>query len=254
MVRVAITTLFVLCCLAVFGQRKYVYGVVLDSASKEILIGAHIQNINAGNLTSTNERGAFKLPAKVGDTLVISSVGYKTLAWVADSTWFDEEEIEFALPSNTIYLDEVIVGKLPEYVRFKELILEEQAEDTSFQIFGVPRVVMDPYPVVEKREFMNPLHAVLHPISTIHYSVSKKEKEKRKMQQIRRTKYATESARQKFTREWVSENTKLSGDKLTSFIDYCNFTDEYLATSSRFAIYELMMDLLPEFLEKYEDS
>ena len=147
----------VLCGWHVSAQRTYIYGVVKDSLSNEKLIGAHIQNINAGSLTSTNKDGKFKLPARAGDTLVFSNVGHKTLAWIADSTWFDSEEMEFVLPLNTIYLDEVVVGEFPEYERFKELIIEEKVEDTTFQIFGVPKVVMDPYPQLEKSEYLNPI-------------------------------------------------------------------------------------------------
>lgn len=234
------------------AQRTYVYGVVRDSLTNENLIGVHIKNIDAGSLTSTNEDGKFRMPAQSGDTLVFSSVGHKTLAWIADSSWFASEEIEFLLPVNTIYLDEVVVGEFPEYERFKDLIIKEQPKDTTFEIFGVPQVVMDPYPQLEKSEYLNPVFMFFHPVSAIHHSVSKKEKEKRMMQHIRRTKHTTEKARLKFTREWVSENTKLEGDKLTSFIAYCNFSDAYLATSSQFAIYELMMDLLPKFLKEYE--
>ncbi|MEP1034143.1 carboxypeptidase-like regulatory domain-containing protein [Ekhidna sp.] len=241
-------------CFSSTAQRSYVYGIVKDSLTKEDLIGVHIQNIDAGSLTSTNAEGKFQMPGQIGDTIVFSSVGHKTLAWIVDSTWFKSEEIEFLLPVNTIYLDEVVVGEFPEYERFKDLVIKEQPKDTTFVIFRVPRVVMDPYPQMEKSEYLNPVFVFFHPISAIHHSVSKKEKEKRKMQQIRRTKYTTDKARLKFTREWVSENTKLEGDKLTSFISYCNFSDEYLATSSEFAIYELMMDLLPKFLDEYEEG
>lgn len=216
------------------------------------MIGAHIQNIDAGSLTSTTPEGKFKIPAQAGDTIVISSVGHKTLAWVADSTWFQQSEIEFLLPVNTIYLDEVVVGEFPEYERFKDLIIKEQPKDTTFSVFGVPQVVMDPHPQMEKSEYLNPVFVFFHPVSAIHHSVSKKEKEKRKMQHIRKTRFIAEKARLKFTRAWVSENTKLEGDKLTSFIAYCNFSEEYLASSSQFAIYELMMDLLPKFLDEYE--
>ncbi|MEO9482969.1 MAG: carboxypeptidase-like regulatory domain-containing protein [Ekhidna sp.] len=242
------------CSFGAAAQRTYVYGVVRDSTTSSDLMGAHIQNIDAGSLTSSNTEGKFKLPAQVGDTLVFSSIGHKTLAWVADSTWFTSDEIEFLLPVNTIYLDEVVVGEFPEYERFKDMILEAQPQDTTLKIFGVPQVVMDPYPQLEKSEYLNPVFVFFHPVSAIHHSISKKEKEKRKMQHIRKTKFITEKARLKFTREWVQENTKLEGDKLTSFIAYCNFSDAYLATSSEFAIYELMMDLLPKFLEQYEEG
>jgi len=62
-----------------FAQRNYLYGVVKDSVSKEVMIDAHIKNISAGLITSTSYRGAFKIPAKEGDSLVVSSVGHVTL-------------------------------------------------------------------------------------------------------------------------------------------------------------------------------
>ncbi|MEO1254791.1 MAG: carboxypeptidase-like regulatory domain-containing protein [Bacteroidota bacterium] len=249
-----ISIAILLACFAVKAQRSYIYGVVKDSLSNEYLIGAHIQNLNAGSLTSTNKEGKFRLPTKVGDTLVVSSVGQKTLAWVADSSWFVKSEVTFVLPLNTIYLDEVVVGEFPEYEQFKEQVINTMPMDTTFHVFGVPQVVMDPYPQMEKSEYLNPLFVFFHPISAIHHSFSGKEKEKRRMQTIRKRKYLVEKAHTNFTREWVSENTKLTGDKLTSFIAYCNFSDEYLATSSQFAIYELMMELLPQFLEEYEEG
>lgn len=239
---------------AAHAQRSYVYGMVRDSLSSDEMIGVHVKNIDAGSLTSTNADGKFKIPAQIGDTLVLSSVGHTTLAWIADSAWFKGEEIVFQLPVNTIYLDEVVVGEFPEYERFKEELIKMEVEDTSFQVFGVPKVVMDPYPQMEKSEYLNPAFVFFHPISAVHHSFSKKEKEKRKMQQIMKRQHISEKARLKFTREWVSESTQLTGDKLTSFIAYCDFSEDYLASETLFAIHERMMELLPRFLAENEKS
>jgi len=162
------------------AQRTYVYGVVKDSITLEDMIGVHIRNIDAGSLTSTNAEGKFKMPSQIGDTLVFSSVGHKTLAWIVDSSWFQEEEIEFLLPVNTIYLDEVVVGEFPEYERFKDMIMQEQPEDTTFEIFGVPRVVMDQYPVAEKVNFFTrqTYFFIRYPPSTIRLAKRRRKKEK----------------------------------------------------------------------------
>lgn len=250
-----LTISLLLLTLGLSAQRTYIYGVVKDSTTKEEMIGAHVRNISAGSLTSTNEKGEFRMPTKEGDTLVISSVGHQTLAWVAEDSWFTlHEEMEFLLPANTIYLDEVVVGEFPEYERFKDMILAEQPKDTTFRIFGVPEVVMDPYPVLEKNQYLHPAFVFFHPISAMHHSFSKKEKEKRMMQQIKKRDHITRQARLKFTREWVGESTQLTGDKLTSFIAYCDFSEDYLASETLFAIHERMMELLPKFLEEYEKS
>ena len=241
-------------CFVTFGQRTYIYGIVKDSASQDVMIGAHIQNLNAGLLTSTGPSGKFKIPAKVGDTLFLSSVGHKSLGWRVEETWFDGSEIDFLLPVNTIYLEEVVVGEFPEYVRFKDQLLNTEVEDSVYEGYGVPRVKMNPYPQMEKKQYLHPAYVLFHPISAIHHSVSKREKEKRKMQSIRRQKHLTERVNVKFTREWVSDATNLDGDKLTSFIEYCNFSNKYLSETPLYIIHEQMMALLPDFLEAYDQG
>lgn len=232
----------------VSGQRSYIYGVVKDSASKEEMIGVHVRNINAELLTSTNPKGAFKIPAQVGDTLVFSSVGYQMIAWVALEDWFDEKEIEFLIPVSTIYLEEVVVGKFPEYQRFKDKILELEAVDSSFHVYGVPRVAL------ENNQNVNPSLSISGPFSALHNAFGKSAKEKRKMQKILQDKQTQDKAELKFSREWAEESTQLDGDKLTSFIAYCNFSDRYIAETPLYIIHEHMMALLPKFLEEYDDQ
>jgi len=240
--------------LASFSQRNYIYGVVRDSASQQDMIGVHIRNVDAGLLTSSDAYGKFKIPVQVGDTLALSSVGHTTLAWVAQEDWFEKEEIEFLLPVNTIYLDEVVVGEFPEYERFKEQIMNTKVMDSTFQVYGVPIVKMKEHNQLEKSQYLNPAYVIFHPLSAIHHSVSKKEREKRKMQQINKQRFVTEKAQLKFTRDWISEATKLEGDKLTSFIAYCNFSTSYISETPEYMIHERMMALLPEFLNNYKEE
>jgi len=223
------------------------YGIVKDSLNQQPMTGAHIRNLTAGSLTSTNEHGKFKMPIQVGDTLLLTSVGYQEIMRVADSSWLQEKEILFLLSTSTVYLDEVVVGQLPEYERFKQMILEEQPNDTVFQVYGMPKVVVGP-------KSANPSLTVSGPVSMLYSAFSKREKEKRKMQQILEKEHIATQARLKFTREWVAENTGLDGDKLTSFIAFCDFSDDYLASETLFAIRERMLELLPVFLDKYEEK
>ena len=74
------------------------------------------------------------------------------------------------------------------------------------------------------------------------------------MQQIRKAAFTTTQAELKFSREWVSESTRLEGDKLTSFIAHCNFSPAYIAQTPLYMIHERMMELLPEFLKSYEEE
>ena len=235
--------------ITLFSQDESIRGVVKDSASLDPMISAHVLNSNKRLVTYTNSDGEFKIPALVGDTLVISNVGYQTLAWIVEKDW-DQGKV-FLLPTSTIYLDEVVVGKFPTYTRFKEQVMNVQVEDSSYVVPGV---------VVTKAE--NPDGALLTlnggltirgPFSRLYNAFSKKAKEKRKFKKILSKKPLQDKANLKFTRSWVSQTTKLKGDTLTSFIEYCNFSIEYIAEMPSYIIYEDMMALLPEFLSEYED-
>lgn len=236
------------------GQRTYLYGVVKDSASHQDMIGVHIQNINAGLLTSTDNYGNFKIPAQKGDSIVLSSVGHQTLLWAVQESWLTSERMEFLLPVNTIYLNEVVVGEFPTYERFKDKIIATEVVDTTFNVFGVAPVVVVGDPLLDQKNVNNPLFAVLHPIDFVHQKVSKKAKEKRKYYALQQSQHTNQRASQKFAREWVAESTSLDGDKLTSFMAYCKFSPAYLAETPQYVIYEDMMALLPKFLEEFDQS
>lgn len=236
------------------AQRRYLVGVVKDSLSLQDMIGVHIRNITGGSLTSTNEYGKFRLPSQLGDTLVFSSVGHKTLAWVVEENWFDTDEKEFLLPVDIKYLDEVVIGDFPAYQRFKEMIMEEQPMDTSLQIFGVAPVVMKGDPRLDESYIKNPLFAVFHPIDFVYQNLSGREKEKRKHHKMIQNKHVTDKVNTKFTREWVSEMTELEGDQLTSFIAFCQFETSYLYKTPLYMIHERMIELLPVFLKSESEK
>ncbi len=247
------TFLFLVLSLVSFSQRKFFFGVVKDSTTKEELVGTHIRNISSGKLAISDAYGKFRMTALTGDSIVLSNVGYQTLLWIVKDDWFEKERIKFSLPIDTVYLEEVIVGKLPEYERYKQLILETKPEDTSFWYYGIPQPMVK-NSVLEKKQFTNPLFIARHPITFWHYAFSKKEKEKRKVVEIQRQKGVQDKANQKFKREWVGEVTKLEGDRLTSFIAYCKFTPKYLAETPLYLIQERMLALLNDFMVVESDG
>lgn len=229
------------------------YGIVKDSMTREEIPGVHVRNLSSQKLAIVNEYGKFRIPVKVGDTLKLSHVGFQILGWVAEESWF-EERVEFFLPVESVYLQEVVIGEFPEYSRFKQMIVDADVEDTSFWYHGIPQPIMKEHNVLEKKEFNNPIYMATHPISFLHHSFSKNAKEQRQMQQINKNQHIVTKARQKFTREWVGQMTKLEGDQLTNFIAFCKFKPKYLAETELFFIHEKMMALLDDFMLEYAEG
>lgn len=229
-------------------SQSMVVGVIRDARTQETLIGAHIRNITTNQMTYALNNGAFKLPAAIGDSLMISHIGYRD-GFIQLSEDHFKHSINVDLEEEIGYLDEVHVSVFPEYSRFKQLILETEPIDTHLH-FDLPKVVVYRGPTAQ--QMMDP---ALTPSVGIRFdlgALGKKGKEQRKYEKLLEQKGKQELAYRKFNREWVASETKLEGDELTDFMAYCKFTIDYLAETSLFEIHQEMMALLETFKSKQE--
>lgn len=59
-----------------FSQKKKLYGIVRDSATKEIIEYASITNINSNKTTVSNTKGKFNIDVTSGDVISIASINH----------------------------------------------------------------------------------------------------------------------------------------------------------------------------------
>lgn len=245
--RLLLTISILLTALSGFAQRNYLYGKVTESTTIEPVIGAHIRNTSAGLVTSSNVNGKFKIPVRAGDSLVITFVGYKTIEYYVKANTSDT--INFRLKQIVTQLSEVEVNVFPEYARFKDLIIETQPADTAFIVSGLTEIPLDAFPIPVNEQDITPpdYHAPSLAVGFDLGGFSKKGKEKKKFQKLLARQQMVRTAQRKFNRDWVADATRLSGDELTDFIAFCDFSVEYLVDATVFDIHQRMMALLDEF-------
>jgi len=228
-----------------FAQRAMLTGRLAD-LDNEPIIGAHIRNLSIDKITASNISGSFQLPAFPGDTLFITTIGYTSLTYTLSIRDFDGK-LTLLMTESTTSLNEVTVYSIPPIDVFKKTIMETQVKDTvEFWYFGVAKPVYKGDKMETGRVHKKLLYAVLQPTDFLYYNLSKQEKEKRKYYQLQQNQSKIKNAYSKFTREWVAEQTGLEGDKLTSFISFCNFTLEYL---DRFPTYVIREDMMAKLIE-----
>lgn len=121
-----------LCCVVLmfgvategFSQQKrrviQLSGIVRDSA--ELLVGAHVYVPKAGRGDITNVYGFFSMPVLVGDSVVISMVGYHRTHYIVPDAASDQLTILIELTQDVTMLNSVIVG-FPTEELFKEAVL-----------------------------------------------------------------------------------------------------------------------------------
>lgn len=99
---------FLLCVTQGFSQGGTIKGKVVDVTSKNGLPGVSIVNIGSGITATTEEGGDFTIPAKSGDKIEVSYVGYTSQTTTING---DDNIIVVLTPSNQ-QLEEVVVTAL----------------------------------------------------------------------------------------------------------------------------------------------
>lgn len=104
-------------------------GLVLGEDSTAALSGANIYVPAAGRGTSTNLYGYFSLPVLAGDSVVISSIGYKKQYFIVPQDRKESLTIVVELQTDTTFLPAVEVFPFPTADMFKEAVLALQLPD-----------------------------------------------------------------------------------------------------------------------------
>ncbi|MDL5045051.1 hypothetical protein QQ054_03215 [Oscillatoria amoena NRMC-F 0135] len=111
------------------NQRRIIQlsGVIIghDEDTDDVyqLPGVHVYVPKAGRGTTTNPYGFFSMPVLVGDSIVISSVGYERQHYIVPSHPSEYLTIVVEMVQDVTYLKEIEIMPFPTEEVFKEAIL-----------------------------------------------------------------------------------------------------------------------------------
>ena len=98
-------------------------GVVLRPDSTGGVLGVHVYVPKAGRGTTTNQFGYFSMPTLVGDSVVISAVGFQKQHYKVPGNQGENITVIIPLEEDTIMLPEIEVFPYPTEELLKEAIL-----------------------------------------------------------------------------------------------------------------------------------
>ena len=145
-------TFSILFCLAVllhshiFGQGTQsvmqLTGLIIGGDSLYGIPGVHIYVPKAGRGTSTNYYGYFSLPTQVGDSVVISAIGYKSKDFVI--TYNDKKSISLIieLKEDTTVLPLLEIFPYPTEELFKQAFLSLKMPDNVYNGISINDQIM----------------------------------------------------------------------------------------------------------------
>lgn len=113
------------------AQRRVLQfsGVVVGEDSTSGVPGVNIYVPKAGRGTTTNRYGYFSMPALVGDSIVISAVGYKKQHYIVPGDQGESITVVVELLMDTTYLPTLEIFPYPTEEMFKEAILALRLPD-----------------------------------------------------------------------------------------------------------------------------
>lgn len=124
-----LSTLILLACLVSANVSKaqdkrviQLSGIVMDTVSGPVP-GVHVYVPKAGRGVVTNAVGFFSMPVLVGDSIVISSVGYKRQHYIVPPNSNEFSTIVVPMVEDVTYLKEIVIMPYPTEEVFKEAVL-----------------------------------------------------------------------------------------------------------------------------------
>jgi hypothetical protein len=117
--------LFIFAAQQGFSQKRIVQlsGIILSSDSVNGLPGAHIYIPKAGRGTTSNNTGFFSMPVQIGDSVVITSVGYVRRHYIVPEAAPEFWTIIVEMREDVTHLPEVVIVPFPTEEVFKEAVL-----------------------------------------------------------------------------------------------------------------------------------
>lgn len=118
------------------------YAQTIDLKGKIIagseLESIHVLNISAQKFAVTNANGEFEIPAKLNDTILISSIQYIPQNFIVSKTSIELKFIAITLTDRVNELDEVIVGKILTGTLLSDVENSDAKRDINFYDLGIP--------------------------------------------------------------------------------------------------------------------
>lgn len=225
----------------------YYQGQVLSKTGRYPIAFAHIINYTQKWGVTADTTGHFEIWGYAGDTLNISAIGfhYNDKA-VLDSSNNLTTIIE--LQNRAYEIPEASISYLGTYQQFERKVINLELPEIEFnpQVKGL-------FKYVEPQPFGAP-PTLISPISLAYRMFSKEGKEIRKYQTLKDEQPNKDEIWSKYNEYVVRNLTGINTSLIKEFMDYCNFRDEFIQSTSSYILYSLILERYEAFKEIKKDS
>ena len=232
-----------------FPSTSYTKGSVIDDSTGKKIAFVHIYNESWRTGYIADEYGNFRIPADEGDTLVLSAIGYYSkVIMVNDSSFSNVYKVRL-LPQ--IYeIDEVSIRTFRSYHDFKLQFLSLKLPETETTRLRENLAVLSHRIAVETATNKKN-EEILGRSNTDFFTVgipilSKEDKQRLNYVEVLKKEERQRVIEKKYNRDIIYQVTQQSEDEITEFMEFCNFSEEFLYNTSP---YEILLAIEKKFKE-----
>ena len=235
------------------AQSIDVNGLVI---ADEDLEGIHIINKTASKFTITNDLGAFVIPAKLNDTIIISAIKYKAEERIVTQNILDAKTLTVYLSENVNELDEVIIGKVLTGNLLSDIQNSEAKRDINFYDVCIPGYTGRRKTQSERRLFEATTGGGIVPLNPILNWISGRTKQLKNQIKLERQDVQMEKAIADLA-EMLFEINNLQEDKRIEFFYFSSEDQEFMKIAKirdDIKMLEFLQRKLLEYKENMESS
>ncbi|MEO8933098.1 MAG: hypothetical protein ABI295_02230 [Xanthomarina sp.] len=228
-----------------FSQTVEITGRITTNLEAENI---HVINKTAQVFTTTNAFGAFKISAKLDDTLQFSSIQHKLKEVVVDANMFIEKQPDVHLEEFTYALDEVVVGRMLTGDLFKDMGQVEGKPITAMQL-GIPSYQGKPKTQSERKLNEATTGGGFIPLNPIFNAISGRIKELKNRVKIEKTNDLLNVVRKRLETILFSSET-LPETSRSDFFYFCSEDSNFenlCKTNDYFEILEFLKEKLVQY-------
>jgi hypothetical protein len=207
-------------------------GKILDSEDIPVSF-AHILNFHRKNNAITDSTGFFKLLVVVKDTLRITAIGYDTKYIGIDEKFQQDTSIHIIRLEKKIYdLPTVNVYELRWQIFKAEFMEQKVEEDKTAQRISNWMANLVP---------SDELRMIFQASRGVGFQLPYKSKAEKSRKKVAKMEQKNAIISPKFNDKLITNLTGLQGKDIYKFLQYCNFSDDFLIQSSEYEIIEELL-------------
>lgn len=222
-------------------ERSFFEGIVCSSIDSTLLPDVHVINFASDKVTASLSNGLFRIPVKEGDKIYFSTIEYGLTPFIITDSILEAKLFTFYLNPKIYELDVTEVRPFLSYKEFKDAFLALELEDLIDLQLTVPIVI--------KQYTPGQIGVTINgPITALYMAFSKEGKSLRKYQETIQKADYQKYITSKYNPEFVKTITGFEDDEvLKAFMDFCDFTDQFIEVSSEYEIIAALKNCLQAY-------